>query len=387
MDKEKIKKDYEKENKKDLISDYELDKIYNFFKKNEDFQSLLKDKKNAYQKYKIYFIIYIIFLIILNFIFIINLGGINLYNVFSILIILISFYLFYLKFDFKSNFLSKNKNIEENIFSNFVASIFDGAKFSLSDKYFDETVKEIKDKTGLLSYYDKIDKFANSLSYEYFDGDTKIADISGIEIYTMKKYKDKDGNTKRRKADHVYVQKIELIGENSDIFDRIKITNKFSFETKEIGLLLIILIFSVFILYNFIQTKINYWVIVLSFTFFVIIFLFFWTSKKGKKVELEDIDFTKKFNIRAEDQIKVRNFLDSRTINSIKDLVSKFPNKKFNFFFEKNQIYVIIHLNNNFFSLGNYLFLHSTYKCYVDFYILTREIFNIPKVLNIDYYI
>ncbi len=397
IDIKKFQKDF-----KSKISLDELKEIDNFFNENENFRAILGEKKELYSRYK-----YLLYFLIFVFIFINIVLAINLIFALNILFNIVMFFIIFLlysKFELRENtwFVSRIKSLikwengstkEEEIFSEFISKMFKWAKFSLNDKYFDESVDQVKNKTWLLSSYDRVRKFSNSLEYEYEINEKTKAKISWIEIYTQRKRKGKNWKRKRVKADHVYVQKINIKWSENKVFDWIKITHKMS--RAEIISTIIILTFLWFFLYNLVVSTTDMRVILISWSILTVFVLLIFKDKirnllwfsKWKNINLEDINLSKKYNIRAQDQQSAREILDSRTIRSINNLTEMFPRKKFNFLFEWNEIYIVIHLNKDFFTLWNYIFLNSSLKWYVEFYILSREIFNIPKYLYIDYHV
>ena len=384
-------RNFRKEYNQDKISDEELEKIHNFFNQDE-FLNILKEKEQLYQKLKwpLYFLA--LLLIIGNIYILLNYG-------FS-LIILYSWFLFLIigflvnklqiwnskwiyekikEFIFQEN--NNNLSKEEKVFSGFVENMFEWAKFSLSSDYFEENPKDIKEKTNLLGSYQRVDKFWNSTKYQFKDSNwNHVANITWAEIKTKKRKKTKNWS-KTVTVDHIFVQKINVFSEDK-LFDWILITQKD--HLLEIIVKYLVLFVFIFILIIFFSP----FSIILSVLLSVIILILIWwvNKKRWEKVELEDAEFEKNFDIRSEDQIEARNLMDSRTITAIKDLTKKFPNKKFDFYIEWNEIYVLVHLNKDFLSLWNYLFLNRTLKGYIDFYIMLREIYNIPVYLNIDYH-
>ncbi len=283
------------------------------------------------------------------------------------------------EFIFQEN--NNNLSKEEKVFSGFVVNMFEWAKFSLSSDYFEENPKDIKEKTNLLGSYQRVDKFWNSTKYQFKDSNwNHVANITWAEIKTKKRKKTKNWS-KTVTVDHIFVQKINVFSEDK-LFDWILITQKD--HLLEIIVKYLVLFVFIFILIIFFSP----FSIILSVLLSVIILILIWwvNKKRWEKVELEDAEFEKNFDIRSEDQIEARNLMDSRTITAIKDLTKKFPNKKFDFYIEWNEIYVLVHLNKDFLSLWNYLFLNRTLKGYIDFYIMLREIYNIPVYLNIDYH-
>ena len=394
----KFKKDFSKW----FISKEELQAIQDYF--NQDlFQDIIKEKEQQYQKIKpILWILWFIF-IVWNALFLIwwfFAGNI----LFSILMILLISY-FISKLDISSeksilqkiySLFSKNEDSEETkkeekLFSQFVEKMFDWAKFSITNKYFNDTVQQIKDKTNMLRSYHRVDQFGNSLKKEIKENWKTIANMQWIEIKTKKRKRTRTKNWTRTRivtVDHVYLQKISLNTEEK-VFDWMQIIHKKSlFEKLIIFLFVIPFVLIFFIIWWSMSSIEQLWIVWAVILLAILVSWWWWYFfRKWKKVNLEDIEFEKKFDIYAQDQNKARNFLDSRTINSIKDLYQKFPNKKFNFYFEWNEIYIFIHLNKDFLNLWNYLFLNRTLKEYVNFYVLTREVIDIPKNLNINYHI
>lgn len=394
----KFKKDFSKW----FISNEELQEIQDYF--NQDlFQNIIKEKEQQYQKIKwILWVLWFIF-IVWN-IFFASLLLIPYNILFSLLMLLIISY-FVAKLDISSeksmfqiireavswNLKLEESRKEEKLFSQFVEKMFDWAKFSLTDKYFDNTVQQVKEKTNMLKNYQRVEKFNNSIQKDIKENWETIANMQWVEIVTKKKKTTKTKNwtsTKTVTVDHVYLQKISLNSEEK-VFDWIQIIHKKSILNKLAIFLFVIPFVLIFFITWWNMSSIEQFWIVWVLILLVVLILWWWWYffKKWKKVNLEDIEFEKKFDIYAQDQNKVRNFLDSRTINSIKQLSQKFPNKKFDFYFEWNDIYIFIHLNKKFLDLWNYLFLNRTLKWYIEFYVLTKAILDIPHNLNIDYHI
>lgn len=397
LDKEKIINHLNKKN--NLINNLEMEKIELFFKNNSDFQDIISKKEKLYNKHKIKFPIFFSLLFLWNLILYLNNSVIEINILFSILIIVIILYYYNLFNIWNSWFFnySDSNNIKEKIFSDFIDNMFDWAKFSFEDKYFDEKIFQLK-RTWFIKPYDRVKKFNNSLEFNYLSANEKIATIKWIEFHSEKKSKDSKWNTKWSKANHCYIQKIEINSKDKNIFwdNEIKIIDMSSIVKAYYFVLIFVFIISViwassawsisWFLSTFIITFLLVWIFFWLPILLIIKFFSFFYSKKNK-VKLEDIEFNKRFKIVAKDQINVRNILDSRTINSIKELTKKFPYNRFDFFLSWNYIYIFIHLNSNFFEFWNYLFLNSTFISYINFYILCREIFTMPEYLYLDYHV
>ena len=380
VDIKKFRKDFDKY----ILSDQELEKIHNFF--NQDmFLNILKEKDAYYQKIKwpLFFLIWLLIIgnIVILYYFWFNDDLIWIMVMYSLPIIFIIVY-FYFKLQIWENKEKENtKTDEEKVFSEFVDYMFDEANFSIKDEYFDENIEDIKEKTGLLRHYER-SEISNTTKYKYLDWEwNHISNITWAEIIT--KTKTNDGKNKTVVVDHVYLQKINIFSEDQ-LFDWIKISQKTQFNDYVFSKYSIIGIVVLLIIFQFLI------VLIVLIGFFYLFFKFLgWISKSftSEKTQLEDAEFNKRFDIESKDEVELRNILDSRTITAIKNLAKKFPNKKFDFYIQWNEIYVFIRLDSRFLNLWNYLFMDWTLKNYINFYLMQREVYNIPGYLNLDYHI
>ena len=85
----------------------------------------------------------------------------------------------------------------------------------------------------------------------------------------------------------------------------------------------------------------------------LILIIIFFRNQKLKKVSLEDVDFSKKYDIEAEDQIEARCILTPAFMNRLNNLKTIFGSKKIWCYFDNNEVTFAIKTSKDLFEIGD----------------------------------
>ena len=157
---------------------------------------------------------------------------------------------------------------------------------------------------------------------------------------------------------------------------------------KEISLSVLILWFSILLIWNGINTK-NITALVGGIFFPLVIILCIIQNRLSKKqmmsMKLEDSDFNKKYIVKTEDQVEGRYLITTGFMDRFKNLQTAFGTKNIKCAFFDNKIMFALHTNKDFFELSGGLF-HSLKhpKQVKSFYEETTAIYDIIEYFKLD---
>lgn len=157
---------------------------------------------------------------------------------------------------------------------------------------------------------------------------------------------------------------------------------------KEISLSVLILWFSILLIWNGINTK-NITALVGGIFFPLVIILCIIQNRLSKKqmmsMKLEDSDFNKKYIVKTEDQVEGRYLITTGFMDRFKNLQTAFGTKNIKCAFFDNKIMFALHTNKDFFELSGGLF-HSLKhpKRVKSFYEETTAIYDIIDYFKLD---
>jgi len=105
------------------------------------------------------------------------------------------------------------------------------------------------------------------------------------------------------------------------------------------------------------------------------------------KIDLENIDFEKMYNVYSEDQIESRMIVNPAFMEKITSLTRK-TKRKYDFLFRDNYFYIKWYLDKNYLSIYNINNLSNIVKnekVFIDWYIDIKEVISFVKDMEILY--
>lgn len=346
----------------DNLNKYKNEKFLNFYKKYE------KEITPYIEKYEKERIKEICKLIILPTIIILILA---LYQFNTVLVIAIygGFFIFHY---FKNKYFCRNKKFKSLVKKDLLPKILEGIEgiswCSGKETISDETIR----KSQLFESYN-IRENDDAFTGEYKGVTFKVSE-------TNLSYE--SGSEDDLTVSNVFKGIIILIDSNKEIKAHTKIQPKMDKKTKIICTLLLV----------FLWGSLLYYAISSESYFISCIFLFSGTisiislfSHSNKEMNLEDLDFNKKYIVKTEDQVEGRYLITTGFMDRFKNLQTAFGTKNIKCAFFDNKIMFALHTNKDFFELSGGLF-HSLkhQKRVKSFYEETTAIYDIIDYFKLD---
>lgn len=391
-----IKIDFTKElyNYWKLINENDIKKINDFFNQEEILNILYeieKDRKKIILFSLIIFIIaWISFLFFEKYIIYILIA---LIIVFSILIIL----------------FIKNKSVKQDIFPKFVKIIDNDIIYSeneiiaINKNDIDKLIKnQFLKKFDEIAIIEETEKYIieDSIIYKiYNENNSNTINFYWAEIATSfpkkirKNWKDEKINIT---TNHCYIIKINFLNPKFKIKTPILIKNDNTESKKSkkiiylffISFLITLWLFS--ILFNlWIELK-SYYIFIWFLIFVMIYYLYMTITYQKKKVNLENIEFEKKFDVSCDDEIESRKLLTNDFMYRILDFSNKISIKrKYSFYFEDNFFYIkldLIDIKNWYMEVNTFKNIFKNLKDYIHFYIEIKNIESLTNDLKLFYF-
>ncbi len=272
---------------------------------------------------------------------------------------------------------SKKKNFKNSFMEEFLNSMFWNAlKYSTTWDLFTENVKSLKDKTWLLNYYDRLDYVQDSLSCVFnLNKDDASIKMQWVEIKTSSLRRTKD-RTEWRTSNLCYIFKLSFINSRFTVDKPITISRDYHNNIFKKILTFVIVNFIVWVFtYQFVNFYALVWSIPLSFYF-----CFIYTPKN--KVNLENVDFEKEFDVSCDDCLLTRQILNPTMMQNIVDYVKQ-TSKKYEMFLYKNDFYVKYDVWSGYLELSTF---KDTTESFVEFYLEIKYLMSFVKSVNLMYF-
>jgi hypothetical protein len=110
-------------------------------------------------------------------------------------------------------------------------------------------------------------------------------------------------------------------------------------------------------------------------------------NKKLNFLKLENLEFEDTFNIYSEDYLTARSILTPSFMYRIYDYVNKInKNRKYDFYFKDDYIYINHKVNNNYLDVSFFKSLYVNISDYVEFYQELKNISQLASDLKLSFY-
>ena len=319
-------------------------------------------------------------------------------------------------------FLKKRKKYifkENNLVKNFISDIDEKISYNKTSKFFQKTPEEllklfqwkkiISNSKKIFQDYDRLDKNEDSLEFKIWENsknwESKIQ-VNWIEIQTSNYHKTKNW-WYYETNNHFYLIKFKFLDARFRINSAINILQDISDNLwrKLMHIWWFILIPVWILLHTWEHSNINLltilsqnlnipqiplFIAIIIISFSVIWFVYSKFLRKNK-INLENIEFEKKFDVYDEDQIESRKILTPSFMYRILDFVNKInKNRVYEFFFLWDEFYIKYDLlkswKSSFMEIDFSKWQDYVLRSFLEFYLEIKNITEIAKDLNVFYF-
>lgn len=367
-------------NRYKLLKDQDTTFLNNFF---NDFKILEILKKIEKKRKKYLLIIIIAFIISVSLIILVlNIPELNHTNSDwdSIAWYIVSwiFLIFMILFGtLKSRFSS---DIKWKVLSKLVEKLDNDVEYNSSWTFFKDDFKLIQKETKLIKPYDRFDWKEDSIKIDWKE---KWYLITWTEFQTSTKSTDKKWRTHYTTNNHGYIMKIQFENPKFQIEKSITLFEQWN--------MLVWIIFYIITFCILLWLALSFWKIfwVLFWVYIIVlIWIYFYKKNKSKnRVNLENIEFEKEFDVYCDDQILARQILTPAFMYRIYDYVNKINKKrKYSLYMKDDYMYIKHKIEWEFLEISFFKSLFKNLQDYVEYYLEIKNIWELAKDLKLSFY-
>ena len=288
-------------------------------------------------------------------------------------------------------FMFFSRNVKWLIAKNYMKYLNENIKYSPDNNLFPLSVESFYKESGLLNYYQYVDLEEDSISFK-----TDSFELYWEEIETSIRVKTKNWES-RRTTNHCYIMLIKILKHRFPIKKYVKLMpDKFDSLWKKLFYCIMWWGAGAFILgvgsnvilewkfkYSLSEHKITVISVLLGILWFLIwagLALYF---VNRKRIELENVEFEKIFDVYSDDEIEARRLLTPKMMEKLVNFAKKSKFKWLAFNFVEDKIYIKFDVNK---FLEISLFWKDIKDQIRDFFYQIMLIVDFVNRLNIEYF-
>lgn len=276
--------------------------------------------------------------------------------------------------------------LKKEVLTKLCPILYSKLEYSYDGKYSFNELDKLQEKEFLQSY-DSIDLVEDSTTFT-MEKDRKWFSMNGFELKTSE-VRGSGKNRRRVTTNHCYLMKIAFPYARIPLQDDLRIlTDQADTNSIEKWFLPFFLGFIWTIFLPIMLSTIHeslFWIGIIGWIGFGV-WLHFYVKRKHNthRVQLENIEFEKVFDVKCEDQITSRMILTPAFMDRIVQFVQK-TNHQYEFLFESNILYVKRHILSSYLEAGTEKNILTNLSGFVQFYIDMKEIIQFSHDMNLMY--
>ena len=259
-------------------------------------------------------------------------------------------------------------------------------------------------QNGLLQTYDRLDKTEDAITYDIVnERGEKVMELKSLEVETSR-VSQNGKNRSRHTNNHFYFSHIRFLNPKFTLKTEIQLKQDFNdspylkfFITTIVSIVIFVLILIIFQSSQSQSATLMFDGKTLTFfgatflgTFFIVGKIINYFHSKNR-VQLENIDFEKRFDVYCKDPEEARTFLTPSFMYRILDYINKIdPKRVYTFYFKDDYFYVAYNIKASFkyqyLEISSLKSIEKNLDDYVMFYLEIKEIQSLIQDLKLFYY-